>query len=63
MTITYRVHVPSDKAAGIQGVDDTITIFIASGDPGGQKGEFIEHMCKALSEWYEGGVVSVTTRI
>ena len=46
-------------SAGIVGFTDEITIEIDSGDPGGDKGEFEEHMLNALRGWYDGAKVSL----
>lgn len=53
MKIQFKIHQHHEPAAGIMFYGDTITIEIESGDPGGEKGEFAEHMREALAEWYD----------
>jgi len=57
---TYDICQPYDSAAGIIGFNDTVTITVESGDPGGdESGEysFKEFMLQSLREWYyEAGV-------
>jgi hypothetical protein len=54
----YDVCVPSDMPAGLYGLTEKVIIIVKSGDPGGDEGEFEEHMRQALAEWYDtGGVI------
>ena len=57
--IKYYIVMPSEYAAGIRGFDDTVTIMVDSGDPGGDTGEFEQFMMDCLKEWYDGGNVSI----
>lgn len=56
----FWIHVPSERAAGLPGIDDVITITVDSGDPGGVLGEFEEFMRESLAEWYDTDVRYVT---
>lgn len=57
LKITYDVYVPSELSAGLRGFSDTITVTVESGDPGGTKEEFIEHIRESLAEWYDGATI------
>ena len=61
-TYTFDVYHPGERAAGIIGFSDTITITVESGDPGGDdSGEhsFQEFMLTFLREWYDGATVEL----
>ena len=58
MEIKYEIENPGEYEAGIPGFTDTVTIKVSSGDPGGEAGEFADFMRQALSEWYDGAIVS-----
>ena len=53
----FVVEHPGERGAGILPFSDSIIIQVASGDPGGDDGEFEEHMRNALKEWYDGAFV------
>lgn len=53
MSITYDVFFPGDKNAGLHAFGDTVTVTIASGDPGGEPDEFAEWMLQSLREWFD----------
>lgn len=57
MKIVFDVYNPGDEEAGIFSYSDSVTIEIESGEPGGESGEFAEHMRQALAEWYDGARV------
>lgn len=59
-TFTFEVSENHDPDAGIISYGDTVSITVHSGDPGGEPGDFIEHMHQALADWYDGPVVAVT---
>jgi len=52
-TFKYIVHEHFEPAAGINFYGDEVSITVISGDPGGEPGEFEEHMRQALAEWYD----------
>jgi len=56
--IYYDIDIPCELAAGIVGGIEQIIIDIESGDPGGEEGEFEQHMRNALVEWYDGAKVT-----
>lgn len=61
--IAFDVSIPEERGAGISGHYDTVTITVASGDPGGElagEDSFVYHMLLALREWYDGGKVERT---
>lgn len=61
--IAFDVSIPQELHAGISGHYDTITITVASGDPGGEaagEDSFVCHMMRAIREWYDGGKVERT---
>jgi|GEM_PF-3122706 len=53
----FEVCMPGEMSAGIIGFNDTITVIVDSGDPGGEPGEFEEYIREMLNEWYDGGSV------
>ena len=53
----FVVEHSGEKGAGILPFSDLITIQVASGDPGGDDGEFEEFMRGTLKEWYDGAFV------
>lgn len=55
----FNIAVPSEPSAGIRGFTDTILITVESGDPGGVPGEFEKHIIEALSDWYDGGHITL----
>lgn len=57
MKFTFQIEHHGERAAGIHPYTDTLTIELASGEPGGESGEFQEHIRKALLEWYDGAIV------
>jgi hypothetical protein len=59
MKINYDIHHPGERSAGVNAFEDTVTIEIESGDPGGNNGEFAEHMRDSLKEWFDGAKVKI----
>jgi hypothetical protein len=59
MKISYDVYHPGERSAGINAFEDTVTIHIDSGDPGGEDDEFAEHMRQSLADWYDGAKVKI----
>jgi hypothetical protein len=57
--VTFKINHPGESGAGIRSFSDTITIEIESGDPGGDVGEFEEHLKQTLIEWYDGAKVEL----
>ena len=57
-TLIYEIDSPEELAAGIRGFSDRINIIVESGEPGGEDGEFAQHMRQSLIEWYDGASVS-----
>jgi len=55
--IKFWINSPSELAAGLHGFTDVISVVVHSGDPGGEGGEFEEHIRQALVEWYDGATV------
>ncbi len=51
--IVFSIHVPEEPAAGMIGLNDTITVAVDSGDFGGDKGEFEDAMKEFLVSWYD----------
>jgi hypothetical protein len=51
MELVFDVYMPSELQAGLRGFTDTIRVTVESGEPGGSRGDFIEHMREALTEW------------
>jgi hypothetical protein len=58
-TITFNIHHPGEKAAGIHPFTDKVTMTCKSGQWGGAPVEFEKHMLVSLWEWYDGADVSV----
>ena len=61
MTLVFDISVPSELAAGIRGMTDTVTVEVESGDPGGAPGEFESHMKEALEAWYGSRSATIRT--
>jgi hypothetical protein len=59
MKITYEIDNAGDSEAGLPAYQEEIQIYVHSGDPGGEPGEFQEHMRVALAEWFDGAKVSI----
>ena len=53
----FVINHPGETGAGILPFSDTITIQVASGDLGGDDGEFEEFVRGTLKEWYDGAIV------
>ena len=53
--VTYKIDVPPDYSAGLHGVSDTVRLIVESGDPGGELGDFADHIMSALVDWYDAG--------
>jgi hypothetical protein len=54
---TFQITHSGESAAGIIAFTDTIKIYVESGNPGGETGDFRRFMLQALSEWYDGAKV------
>ena len=52
---TFEIDAPGDWGGGIPDCQDTVTITVASGDPGGdaESEEFIDHIIESLQLWYD----------
>jgi hypothetical protein len=57
LIITYQIDDPGEPAAGLNSFSDVVTVTVESGDPGGEKGEFVDAMRKFLLAWYDGAKV------
>lgn len=53
----FEIEHHGEWDAGIRPYSDTVVIQVVSGDPGGDEGEFEEHMRQALKDWYDGATV------
>lgn len=58
MKIKYYVSMPSELTVGLRGFTDTVTVTVASGDPGGTLGDFTEHIRLALAAWYDAARIT-----
>jgi hypothetical protein len=58
-TYSFEIKENHDPNAGISFYGDTVSITVHSGDPGGELGDFIEHMRQALADWYDGPVTAL----
>lgn len=56
-TIKYEISHHGDD--GQLPFTETITVTVASGDPGGEPGEFAEWVGESLWEWYDGADVEM----
>lgn len=56
-TLKFAVSFSGECDAGLLPFSDEITVEIASGEPGGEPGEFADFLCEALAEWYDGASV------
>jgi hypothetical protein len=59
MTLHYSVYGAGEIAAGIYAYSDEVTVTVASGDPGGEEGEFAEAMRVFLAEWFDGASIGL----
>ena len=60
MEYVFDIEQPGEPAAGILPFTDRISVSVASGDPGGEPGEFFEHILNSIVEWYDGAKVSLS---
>lgn len=58
MTIHFQIHHPGELAAGIRSYTERVSITVESGDPGGIRGDFSEHIKDALADWFDGATVT-----
>ena len=59
-TLSLDVYVLDNNRAWQRSYSDTVTVTVESGDPGGDSGEFEEHIRQSLSDCFD--VASVTLR-
>lgn len=57
MKITFTITHPGEIGAGIRPFTDSATVELLSGHPGGDPGEFEEHLRSALADWFDGATV------
>lgn len=57
MELEFDVIHHGDALAGLRHYNDTVTVCVRSGDPGGEDGEFEEHIRQAIAEWFDGAAV------
>lgn len=62
MELNFDVCMPSELGAGLRGFTDTVNIKVASGDPGGEAGEFESYMRNCIAEWFDGATVEVVKK-
>lgn len=60
LTYHFAVLVPGEPLAGLPGVQDTVTVSVASECPGGEPGEFEQFLAYMLAQWYGGKPGDVT---
>jgi len=56
LTYVYKIDIPPEPAAGLRGLVDTVTVEVASGDPGGDltgDDSFGQYMLQVLRDWYD----------
>jgi hypothetical protein len=58
-SFTFSIENPGEPAAGLLALNDSLTITVDSGNPGGTSGEFEEYMRDCLAEWYDGAKVAL----
>jgi len=56
----FVVEHPGELGAGIQPYFDEVTIYLDSGDPGGDPGEFEDFMRQCFAQWFDGANVDKT---
>ena len=59
MRFIFDVDFHGEQDAGLNSYTDTIAIDVESASPGGEPGEFAEHMRQALAEWFDGASVQL----
>lgn len=59
LTLRYRIYFSGELVASFYPFDDDVVITVGSGEPGGEPGEFAEHMRQCLAEWYETNQVEL----
>lgn len=55
----FDIEHKGEPAAEIIGYSDRVEITIESCDPGGEPGEFEQHMKEALAEWFDGAEINI----
>ena len=55
----YEIKHPGEPSACLQAYNDTVTVRLISGDPGGKPNEFQEYIRKYLLAWYGGAKVTI----
>lgn len=60
--LEFSVDMPSELSAGLRGFTDFVTITVESGDPGGEPGEFAQHVRDSLAEWFDGARVELVQK-
>ena len=53
----FNISHPGEPAAGILPFTDQVEVSVASGDPGGEPGEFEIYLIQWLSDWFDGAKV------
>lgn len=54
----YKIDHPGERDAGISAFSDTVIVLLESGNPGGEPGDFSEHIKLALKTWYDGAKIA-----
>ena len=55
----FDIEHKGELSAGINGYSDRVEIIVESDDPGGEPGEFEQHMKEALAEWFDGAEIKI----
>ena len=53
----FNIEQPGEPAAGILPFTDQVEVTVASGDPGGEPGEFEIFITECLADWFDGAKV------
>ncbi len=59
MEISFDISGYDMTSCGTSVEEETIVITVASGDPGGNSGEFAEYLRGCLDSWYNGAVINI----
>lgn len=56
----FEVTHPGEMSAGMDGYTESITVIVEN-DPGGDDGDFAQHMQDCLADWFSGARVTIVS--
>ena len=58
MKLLAVIDHPGEPAAGINSYTEIVTVTV-EWDPGGEPGEFLNHIRECLAEWFDGAKIEI----